>query len=169
MRAVVAGWYGMASVKWLKRITVTDRPYQGYFQTFMYTVWDRRHGQPSLVPVREMQVKSEIARPAAEEVVAANTNYRVHGAAWAGEEEVRRVEVSTDGGKSWAEAKLLDKAARYTWQRWEYPWQTPERAGRRVLMARATDAQGRTQPMKRDEDLRDAMISHVLPVAVEVR
>jgi DMSO/TMAO reductase YedYZ molybdopterin-dependent catalytic subunit len=169
VRALVAGWYGMASVKWLKRIVVTDRPYQGYFQTFMYTVWDRSDGQPTLVPVGEMRVKSEIARPAAEEVVAANSRYRVHGAAWAGESEVQRVEVSTDSGKTWAEAKILDKAAPYTWRLWEYVWQTPERAGRRILMARATDADGRTQPMKRDDDLRDAMITHVLPVAVEVR
>ena len=169
VRAIVAGWYGMASVKWLTRLLVTDRAFQGYFQTFDYSFWDRRHGQPTLMPVREMQVKSEIARPALQEVVPANTRYRVHGAAWAGESEVRRVEVSNDGGKSWTEATMLDKAAAYTWQRWEYHWQTPERAGRRMLMARATDAKGRTQPMKRDEDLRDAMISHVLPVEVEVR
>jgi DMSO/TMAO reductase YedYZ molybdopterin-dependent catalytic subunit len=169
VRAVVAGWYGMASVKWLTRLVVTDRPFRGYFQTFDYSFWSRRHGQPTLVPVQEMQVKSEIARPALQEVVPASVRYRVHGAAWAGESEVRRVEVSADGGKTWAEAKLLDKAAPYTWQRWEYPWQTPERAGRRVLMARATDARGRTQPMKRDEDLRDVMISHVLPVEVEIR
>ena len=43
-RAIVAGWYGMASVKWLKRIIVTDRPYRGFFQTFMYTVWERAGG-----------------------------------------------------------------------------------------------------------------------------
>jgi DMSO/TMAO reductase YedYZ molybdopterin-dependent catalytic subunit len=56
VRAAVASWYSMASVKWLKRLLVTDRPFQGYFQTFMYAVWDRRHGQPTLVPVREIQV-----------------------------------------------------------------------------------------------------------------
>jgi DMSO/TMAO reductase YedYZ molybdopterin-dependent catalytic subunit len=169
VRALVAGWYGMASVKWLQRILVTEHPFQGYFQTFMYTVWERQHGLPSLVPVSDIQVKAEIARPAANEVVPEKSPYRVFGAAWAGESEVTRVEISTDGGKSWAGAKLLDKAIRYAWRLWEYEWQTPERGGRRVLLARATDARGRVQPMRRDEDRRDAVISHVLPVEVEIR
>jgi hypothetical protein len=158
----------MASVKWLTRLIVTDRPFHGYFQTFMYSIWDRGHGEPALVPVREMQVKSEIARPVALEVVPAKSSYRVFGAAWTGESEVTKVEISTDGGKSWHEAKLLDRAKRFTWRRWEYAWQTPEGPCRRILMARATDARGRIQPMHRDEDCRDAMISHVLPVEVEI-
>ncbi len=169
VRALVAGWYGMASVKWLQRIIVTDRPFQGMFQTFMYTIWERRHGQPTLVPVTDIQVKSEIARPVLNEVVPAKSKYRIFGAAWAGELEVAKVEVSTDGGKTWTEAKLLDKAAPYTWQFWEHQWRTPERAGHHLLMARATDSRGHKQPMQRDEDRRDAVITHVLPVEVEVR
>lgn len=168
VRAVVAGWYGMASVKWLTRVVVTDRPFDGFFQTFTYSVWERRDGLPSLVPVTAMQVKAQIARPALHEVVPARSKYRVFGAAWAGQPEVKRVEVSTDGGKTWDEARLLDRAVPFAWRFWEYAWQTPD-AGRRVLLARATDARGRVQPSKRDEDRRDAMISHVLPVEVEVR
>src|SRR5689334_21252795 len=87
VRAVVAGWYGMASVKWLKRLVVTDRPFEGYFQTFTYTIWRRHEGVATLVPITEAQVKAEVARPALNEVVPANSNYRVHGAAWAGESE----------------------------------------------------------------------------------
>ncbi len=169
VRAVVAGWYGMASVKWLKRIVVTDRPFHGFFQTFMYTTWKRRHGVPDLVPTSDIEVKAEIARPVLHEVVAAKSRYRVHGAAWAGESDVTKVDVSSDGGKTWASARLLDKGGAYTWRFWEYDWQTPPRSGRRVLMARATDQRGRTQPMERDDDRRDGVISHVLPVEVEVR
>jgi DMSO/TMAO reductase YedYZ molybdopterin-dependent catalytic subunit len=167
-RAVVAGWYGMASVKWLRRIVVTDRPFQGFFQTITYSFWERRDGLATLVPITEGQVKAQIARPASQEVVPAKSKYRVHGAAWAGESEVTKVEVSTDGGKTWSEARLLGKSAPYVWRFWEHDWTTPE-GGRRVLMARATDARGRVQPMERDEDRRDSMISHVLPVTVEVR
>ena len=47
VRAVVAGWYGMASVKWLRRIIITDRPFHGYFQSFMYATWERQHGLPT--------------------------------------------------------------------------------------------------------------------------
>jgi DMSO/TMAO reductase YedYZ molybdopterin-dependent catalytic subunit len=169
VRALVAGWYGMASVKWLQRIVVTDRPYQGFFQTFMYTVWERRHGVANLVPVSDIQVKAEIARPVAAEVVPVKSSYRIFGAAWAGESEVRKVEVSTDGGKMWSEARLLDKPVPYAWRFWEYQWRTPDQPGRHTLLARATDAQGRRQPMERDDDRRDAMINHVLPIVVEVR
>jgi DMSO/TMAO reductase YedYZ molybdopterin-dependent catalytic subunit len=168
-RAVVAGWYGMASVKWLKRIVVTDRPFHGYFQTFMYAVWERRHGQPSLVPVTDIQVKAQVARPAPYEVVPRGADYRMVGAAWAGESDVTRVEVSTDGGSSWDEATLLGEPVRFAWRFWEHPWRTPDRPGRAVVMARATDQRGRVQPMERDPDRRDAVISHVLPIEVEVR
>jgi DMSO/TMAO reductase YedYZ molybdopterin-dependent catalytic subunit len=168
VRAVVAGWYGMASVKWLDHVIVTERPFQGFFQSFTYTTWERPHGLPTLVPVTEGQVKAEIARPAPYEIIPAKSKYRVHGAAWTGESEVTKVEVSADGGKTWAAARLLDKAVPFAWRLWEYEWDVPE-SGRRVLMARATDARGRVQPMQRDPDRRDAVISHVLPIAVEVR
>lgn len=168
VRAVVAGWYGMASVKWLQRIIVSDRPFLGYFQTFMYTVWHRRNGLPELEPVSAIEVKAQIARPTAAEVVKAGSKYRIFGAAWAGESEIARVEISTDGGKSWSDAKLLDKSVPYSWRMWEHHWPTPKQAGSYVLMARASDARGRRQPMERDDDRRDAVISHVLPVEVEV-
>src|SRR5262249_50532504 len=110
LRAVVPGWYGMASVKWLTRVIVTERPYLGYYQSLDYTTWQRINGLPTLVPITALEVKAEVARPALDEVVAAGSTYRVHGAAWAGESEVAKVEVSGDGGRTWAEAKLLDKA-----------------------------------------------------------
>ncbi|MBX6315301.1 MAG: sulfite oxidase [Isosphaeraceae bacterium] len=169
VRAVVAGWYGMASVKWLRRVIVVDRPFAGYFQTFMYATWERRHGLPSLVPVTGIRVKAQIARPAPYEVVLKSTAYRMYGAAWAGGSDVAKVEVSDDGGKTWAPARLVGDLVRYAWRFWEHDWRTPERPGRHVLMARATDSEGRVQPMERDPDRRDAVISHVLPIEVEVR
>jgi DMSO/TMAO reductase YedYZ molybdopterin-dependent catalytic subunit len=169
VRLLVPGWYGMASVKWLQRIIVTDRPFPGFFQTMVYSYYQRREGLPSMAPITELQVKAEVARPAREEVVPSGTAYRVHGAAWTGESEIAKVEISTDGGKTWAEAKLLDRSVRYAWRLWEYPWQAPARTGRMTIMVRATDARGRSQPMKRDPDRRNAMINHVLPMEVEVR
>lgn len=168
VRLLVAGWYGMASVKWLQRLIVTRQPFHGYFQTFDYSRWDRSQGVPSLMPVREMEVKSEIARPMLREVVQAKSTYRVFGAAWAGAHTVAKVELSTDGGKSWHQAKLLDESAPFSWRRWEYAWQTPKENGPCILMARATDERGQTQPIERDHDRRDAVISHVLPVEIEI-
>jgi len=169
LRAIVPGWYGMASVKWLTRLVVVDRPFDGFFQSLDYTVWKRTAGLPTLVPITEMEVKAEIARPSLGEVVKADGSYRVFGAAWAGESEIAKVEISTDGGQTWAEAKLLDRAVPFAWRFWEYTWKTPGKAGRHTLMARATDRRGRVQPMKRDPDRRNYLISHVLPIEVEVK
>lgn len=169
VRVVVPGWYGMASVKWLKRILVTERPFHGFFQSFMYSIWQRHAGLPDLVPVTEIEVKAQIARPTLNEVILADAVYRIHGAAWTGEGHVAKVEVSTDGGKSWSEARLLDKSICYSWRFWEFEWATPAKAGHHTLMAQATDDSGRVQPMHRDEDRRDAVISHVQPIKVEIR
>src|SRR5437773_5864658 len=106
LRAIVPGWYAMASVKWLQRIIVTDRPFTGYYQTIDYAYWRRTeyaHWQrgeeiAELTPLTEMRVKAEIARPAEGETVPAKTRVRVHGAAWTSNGEITKVELSTDGG-----------------------------------------------------------------------
>ena len=168
VRAIVPGWYGMASVKWLNRIIVTDKPFEGFFQTLQYSHWERRNDIPTLLPVTEIQVKSEIVRPGVDEVIAANTSYKVRGLAWAGESDVKLVEVSTDRGQTWKLAKLTGSVVRYAWRLWEYDW-VPVAAGRYTLMARATDQRGRVQPLERDRDRRSYEISHVLPVEISVR
>jgi DMSO/TMAO reductase YedYZ molybdopterin-dependent catalytic subunit len=169
LRAIVPGWYGVASVKWLTRIRIVERPFQGFFQTFDYTYWQRLQGLPTLVPITELEVKAQIARPTANEVLPRSNEVRIHGAAWAGDSEVAKVEVSTDGGQSWAAAQLLGEPVPHAWRLWEHRWRTPGQAGRAKLMARATDQRGRTQPLERDPDRRNYMISHVLPVDIEVR
>jgi DMSO/TMAO reductase YedYZ molybdopterin-dependent catalytic subunit len=168
-RAIVAGWYGMASVKWLSRIIVTNQPFNGYFQTFQYTTWGRKFGQATLEPVTEVKVKSQIARPAGFEVVPVGKPYRVHGAAWAGSKDVAKVELSTDGGKTWKDATIQKgQGGPYSWVFWETQW-TPAAKGTQVLMSRATDSAGESQPLERDNDRRDSVITHTLPVEVEVR
>jgi DMSO/TMAO reductase YedYZ molybdopterin-dependent catalytic subunit len=168
LRAVVGGWYGMASVKWLSRIIAADRPFNGFFQGIDYAFWERRYGLPTLKPITEMDVKASISQPEAGATVPANATVRVHGAAWAGESEPAKVEVSTDGGGTWADAKLLGAGTPMAWRLWEFNWKTPA-DGRRVLMARATDKRGRVQPMERDPDLRNYRISHVHPTEVVVK
>jgi DMSO/TMAO reductase YedYZ molybdopterin-dependent catalytic subunit len=169
LRAVVGGWYGMSSVKWLTRVIVAEKPFAGWWQTFDYTYHTREHGMPVTRPLTEINVKASIARPALGEVVPAKSTHKVFGAAWTGEGEITRVEVSADGGQTWAEAKLIDKQAKYAWRLWEYLWKTPERKGKATLMARATDSKGRVQPMQRNADLRNYAIHHVVPVEVDVR
>ena len=116
-----------------------------------------------------MQVKASIGRPALRESIPAGSAYRVHGAAWAGESDVAKVEVSGDGGASWQAAKLLGETVPFSWRLWEFEWQVPKKPGRHSVMARATDERGRTQPAEHDPDRRNYMVNFVVPVEVEVR
>jgi DMSO/TMAO reductase YedYZ molybdopterin-dependent catalytic subunit len=169
LRAIVPGWYAMASIKWLQRIIVTDRTFTGYYQTMDYAYWARRGDTAELVPLTEMQVKAEIARPVAGDIVPANSNVRVQGAAWTSDAEITKVELATDGGSRWNEAKLIGEAKPNAWRLWEFDWETPAKPGKQTLIARATDSNGRTQPIKRDPDRGTYMINHLLPIEVEVR
>jgi DMSO/TMAO reductase YedYZ molybdopterin-dependent catalytic subunit len=169
VRAIVPGWYGMASVKWLQRIVVTAEPYHGYFQSVDYSYWQHRDGFPTKVPITAIQVKAQIARPATNEVVPRGGRYRVYGAAWGGDVPIAKVELSTDGGKQYAAAKLLGEPVEHAWRLWEFAWEVPAEPGKQILMVRATDAKGMTQPIERDKDRESYMINHILPIIVEIR
>lgn len=168
LRAIVPGWYGMASVKWLSQVVVTDRPFHGYYQSVDYAYWQRTRGEPSLVPIAELQVKAQIARPGPWEVVSRSEPYLMRGAAWSCEAEIVRVEVSTDGGAHWTEARLGSRTDRHAWRLWEYDW-TPQTAGSVTLMVRALDSQGRTQPTKRDLDRGGYIVNEVVGIDVLVK
>lgn len=169
LRAVVGGWYGMASVKWLVRLVVVDRTFGGFWETFDYSEFRLRDGLPEMVPITAGQVKSAIARPVAGEVVPGGAEYRVFGAAWAGEQDVVRVEVSTDDGASWNAARLLGEPLPFTWRLWEWVWRVPRRPGEVRLLVRATDSANRTQPRERDLNRRTYTIHHLIPTPVTIR
>lgn len=166
LRLFVPGWYGVASVKWLRRIEVLNRPFTGYFQTTKYTVQRRTAGGVETVVVGPMAVKSEIIRPQAESSLGLGAN-RIFGVAWAGEEAVAAVDVSTDGGHTWTEATLLGPHAPFSWTLWEYLWETGA-AGQYLLMARARSAGGRIQPSSHDPLHGGYLIHHARPLVVTV-
>jgi DMSO/TMAO reductase YedYZ molybdopterin-dependent catalytic subunit/predicted metal-dependent enzyme (double-stranded beta helix superfamily) len=166
LRLFVPGWYGVASVKWLQRIEVSDRPFQGYYQTVKYTVQRRRGWKLETEPVHGMAVKSEILRPAVDTVLPIGTN-RVFGIAWAGEERVARVDFSTDGGQSWNPAQLIGRSLPYCWTLWEYLWEAAS-AGSYTLLARTTSAGGRVQAREHDPLNGGYVIDHSRPTAVRV-
>src|SRR5882757_3054063 len=169
VRAIVPGWYAMASLKWLQRIIVTDRPFTGYYQTIDYAYWEKRDDIAELKSLTEMQVKAEIARPAEDEIVPAKSSVCIRGSAWACDAEITKVELSTDAGKTWNDAELLGESNSNAWRLWEFTWQTPSQPGKQTLIARATDSLGRTQPSHRDPDRGTYMINHFLPIEVEVK
>jgi DMSO/TMAO reductase YedYZ molybdopterin-dependent catalytic subunit len=167
VRLFVPGWYGVASVKWLTRIEVRDRPFDGYFQTIKYTVKrPDRGGHLRSVPVSSIAVKSEIIRPQRGAVLGLGTN-RLFGVAWAGDHAVDSVEVSVDCGMTWQRAHLMGPRVPYSWTMWEYFWIVSE-PGSYSILARATDERGWTQPLAHDPRNGGYMIHHSRPVNVRV-
>jgi DMSO/TMAO reductase YedYZ molybdopterin-dependent catalytic subunit len=166
VRLFVPGWYGVASVKWLRRIEVLDRPFQGYFQSVKYTVQRPSAHGLGTAAVGPMAVKSEIIRPHSGATLGLGTS-RVFGVAWAGEEAVARVEVSADGGRTWDQAELMGPQAAYSWTLWEYLWEVAE-PGDHVLLARATAAGGAVQPAEHDPLCGGYVIHHSRPTPVRV-
>ena len=169
VRAIVPGWYAMASIKWLQRVIVTTQQFAGYYQTIDYAYWRRLGDIGELTPIAEMQIKAEIAKPAQGETVSANSNVRIHGAAWTSGGEITKVEVSTDGGTTWSEANLIGASRPNAWRLWGFDWRTPSKPGQVQLVARATDSRGQTQPTHRDPDRGTYMINHLLRIEVAVR
>jgi DMSO/TMAO reductase YedYZ molybdopterin-dependent catalytic subunit len=140
-RLIVPRWYGVASVKWLKRIRVLTQPYLGEFQTghYVYEWADRPHE-----PVTLMRVRARITDPAPGATIPAGT-YTVRGKAWTGTGPVTSVDVSVTGAGDWFAAELEPPKGPYQWQDWSFEWRVT-RVGRHTLRARATDAAGNVQP-----------------------
>ncbi|HUJ96280.1 MAG TPA: sulfite oxidase [Terriglobales bacterium] len=151
LRAVVPGWYGMDSVKWLTRIEVLDKPFDGYFQKEEYMAL-RLKGDPQ--PVTRMQVSSKFLRPSEGEEIRVKT-YRVEGVAWAGEHKITKVEVRIDPGGVWQTANLAAAPVAMVWTAWNYDWNVA-RPGSYTLQVRATDEEGRIQPEIRDPERKDS-------------
>jgi DMSO/TMAO reductase YedYZ molybdopterin-dependent catalytic subunit len=154
-RALFPGWYGMDSVKWLRRIviiTAADR--ETPFETSGFNrVYNRVSAAGGTVRLAAVQVKSVVAWPANSFKLPA-ARYTVFGFAWSGDERIRKVSVSLNGGSSWEPAKLDSQASSYGWAKWTYDWNAAP--GEYRLMSRATDAAGNQQPLRRDPARRDA-------------
>jgi DMSO/TMAO reductase YedYZ molybdopterin-dependent catalytic subunit len=169
VRAVVPGWYGTYHVKWLTRIEVLDRPFDGVFMTELWRMRHRDDGYVRLGMVDQVAVKSLIFTPGADEPLPVGV-HTIRGAAWSGGKDIASVQVSTDGGATWRFARLLDAGENdspYAWRQWELPWEIRE-PGRYTLMARATDTSGTAQPFAYDLDKNGFAVNHVQPVTVEV-
>jgi DMSO/TMAO reductase YedYZ molybdopterin-dependent catalytic subunit len=148
-RALVPGWIGAASCKWLAEIKVLESEFVGNFMSPGYR-FPNQAGKPgdSVKPedthvVTGLNVKSVISAPLdGASLKSGKTTLR--GAAWAGEADIVKVEVSTDGGSTWNPAALGQEQSRYAWRLWTYAWNA--KRGDYVIQSRATDSQGRVQP-----------------------
>ncbi len=144
LRLIVPRWYGVASVKWLRRITVLSRAFGGYYQRERYT-YAGEPGTSEDAPVTRMRVRAVIARPTEGARLRSGPHW-VAGAAWSGFGSIREVAVSADGGRSWSSAELRKPASPYGAMPWRFRW-VPPKPGAYTLMARATDGAGNVQPL----------------------
>jgi len=149
-RALVPGWIGAASCKWLTEIKLLDKEFEGNFMSPGYRMPNQlvKPGEAVKVedthPATALNVKSLIASPSDSATLKSRTIH-VQGVAWAGEANVQKVEISTDSGATWHPAQLAKDESRYAWRLWNYSWKAPE-AGDYTILSRATDSAGRVQP-----------------------
>ena len=140
VRLVVPRWFGMASVKWLRRIEVLTAPFEGYFQTQRYVYDDGRVS----TPVTHMRVKSIITEPLADST-AIPGNTRIRGWAWSGEGPIVAVDVSVGNAGEWHAATLHAPESATAWTPWEIELEL-RGPGVCMLRSRARDAMGNVQP-----------------------
>ncbi|MEU8817026.1 sulfite oxidase [Actinoplanes sp. NPDC048796] len=142
VRLIVPSWIGIASIKWVGRIEVSDVPLFSPWNTQFYRLFGPEFPAEGL-PFDRQSIKSAFeldpgaAFPAGKPV-------RLTGRSWSAAGRIRRVEVSTDGGTTWRRARFTGPSLDAAWQRWELDWRPA--AGDHVLLARATDVRGNTQP-----------------------
>ncbi|MCU4740869.1 sulfite oxidase [Natronoglomus mannanivorans] len=193
VRLIVPGWYGVNSVKWVEELRLMDsmvvegsleRPGEhAYWQQVSYRIhpegiepdaaetietadtWEQLEGAVEYPYTFDANVMSLIGTPDGESPVSPRTEgtVEVRGVAWAGDDAVDRVEVSTDGGDTWHDAELFGPEYAGSWRLFRYGWDA--NPGRHVLLSRATDERGRRQPTRISEPdaWRDALESDEFP------
>jgi DMSO/TMAO reductase YedYZ molybdopterin-dependent catalytic subunit len=150
-RLIVPGWDGTSWVKWVTRMTVAAEMNKGFFMNpgYRFPKYALAPGSPPVPPELEviegMPVKSSITTPSDMDKVPLGP-LTIKGIAWAGEEKVMRVDVSTDGGIHWKAAELSPQNFNFAWRMWTLAW-TPPQPGYYTIMSRATDSAGRVQPI----------------------
>lgn len=148
-RLIVPGWYGMTQVKWLRTITVSSRPFDGYQNAVAYRF--KKNPDEAGVPVTRIRPRAAIQPPGDPDFQSRTRflslgDHELTGRAWSGSAPVTRVSVSVDAGATWAEAKLEAPPGPWAWARWSWQWRV-ETPGRYDLLAIAEDATGDRQPV----------------------
>lgn len=151
MRTMIPGWAGSASVKWVATIEVLDAPLKGPYMDSSYRVPKQPIPPGSKMPADAVSaegwpIKSIITNPAPNASFKLGKPVLVAGHAWVAEADIERVELSFDEGRSWQNAQLNAKAAKYAWQTFSHAY-TPRGPGYVTVLARATDSNGNMQPI----------------------
>ena len=150
-RLIVPGWDGTSWVKWVVRLTPSAQMSTGFFMNpgYRYPKYSLPPGsapKPAELEVIEgMPVKSSLTSPEDQGKINLGPTV-IRGFAWAGENAIERVEVSTDGGSRWHDAQLSSQKLPFAWRLFTLNW-TPADPGYYTILSRATDTAGRVQPI----------------------
>ena len=168
LRLLVPGWYGMTSVKWLVRIDVLDKPFDGYQQTTAY--WYKQTAEEKGEPVTRIKPRALMAPPGFPDFLTRSRivergRVELAGRAWSGMAKIDRVQVSVDG--AWSDAVLGPPLGEFAWRPWSFAWDaTP---GEHILGCRALDQAGNEQPLEQPWNLQGMGNNLVQRVPVVVR
>src|SRR5689334_8607586 len=157
VRALLPGWEGNISVKWLRRIKVGDQPWHFRSETARYTdpMPNGKWRQFSMV----METKSVITSPSGGQKLKGPGFYEITGLAWSGTGKIRAVDVSTDGGRNWREAVVEEPVMDKSLTRFKIGWNWD--GGPAMLMSRAVDNNGYVQPSVADLQKTRAIVGFV--------
>ncbi len=152
LRLIVPGWYATYWMKWVTDIKVNAEPLANFWMKPAYRIPSTPDANESpadlakdTVPIHRMNVRSLIVAPTPEQDVPINQPFEISGIAFDGGDGIAKVEVSTDGGATWAEAKLGPDHGKYSFRRFLHDWK-PAKGGVNKLMSRATTKTGAVQP-----------------------
>jgi len=144
LRLLLPGWEGNTNVKWLHSLKLTDQAYMARDETAKYS--DLMPDGKARIFTYRMEAKSIITFPSGGQTLAGPGLYELTGLAWSGSGRIERVEITTDGGKTWVNAQLQGPRLPIAWTRFRLPWRFEGREA--VIASRATDETGYVQPTR---------------------
>jgi sulfane dehydrogenase subunit SoxC len=144
MRLLLPGWEGNTNVKWLHSLKLTDQPYMARDETSKYS--DLMPDGKARIFTYRMEAKSVITFPSGGQTLPGPGLYELTGLAWSGSGRIERVEITTDGGKSWENAQLQEPRLPIAFTRFRLTWRFDGRET--VIASRATDETGYIQPSR---------------------
>lgn len=167
LRLIVPQWYGMASVKWLKKITVIDHEFKGPFQSIDYVYYPHMEDDLEKRSVTSIHVNSTIQQPMPYELLNTGT-HKILGIAYSGEGKIEEVALSFDMGKTWDSANLKESHSNpYSWTFWDYTWNVNKK-GEYIIMSRAKDSNGNVQPLNSEWNRKGYGYNAIYTIKVKV-
>ena len=144
LRLMIPGWEGNTNVKWLHSLKLTDQAYMARDETAKYT--DLMPDGKARIFTYQMEAKSVITFPSGGQTLSGPGLYELTGLAWSGRGRIERVEITTDGGRSWVKANLQEPRLPIAFTRFRLPWRFDGREA--VIASRAVDESGYVQPTR---------------------